>query len=56
VNNDIFASVAGVVHKIDNVVCVKPLKSQYTPNIGDVVIGRVVNVENKRWTVDINSY
>ncbi len=52
----IFASVAGVVHFIDRYVCVKPLKQAYRPDIGDVVVGRVVQVQNKAWLVDINAY
>ncbi|CDW78954.1 exosome complex exonuclease rrp4 [Stylonychia lemnae] len=52
----IYASLAGIVHRIDKVICVKPLKTSFKPDIGDVIIGRIVAVENKRWTVDINSY
>ena len=52
----IFASLAGVVHRIDRVIQVKALKTSYKPDIGDVIVGRIVAVENKRWTVDINSY
>jgi len=52
----IYASLAGVVHRIDKVICVRPLKTSFKPDIGDVVIGRVMAVENKRWTVDVNSY
>lgn len=40
----IYASVAGVVHYIDRYVCVKPLKNIYKPDIGDVIVGRVVNI------------
>jgi exosome complex RNA-binding protein Rrp4 len=40
----IYASVAGVVHKIDNWIGVKPLKQGYKPDVGDVVVGRIVAV------------
>ena len=53
---EIYASMAGVVHHIDRVVCVKPVRSHYRPDIGDVVVGRVVSVDQSRWQVDINSY
>ena len=43
-SSKIFASVAGVVHYIDRYVCVKPLKKAYQPDIGDVVVGRIVAV------------
>lgn len=52
----IYASLAGVVHRTEKVILVRPLKSGYKPDIGDVVIGRIVSVENKRWAVDVNSY
>ena len=52
----IYASMAGVVHLIDRVICVKPVRSFYRPDIGDVIVGRVVSVDSSRWQVDINSY
>ena len=52
----IYASVAGVVHKIDNWIGVKPLRQGYKPDIGDVVVARVVQVQKGAWTLDINSY
>ena len=54
--SNIFASVAGVVHYIDKYVCVKPLKASYRPDLGDVIVGRIVAVQNKSWSVDVNSY
>jgi exosome complex component RRP4 len=53
---EIYASLAGVVHHMDKVVCVRPVRSGYRPDIGDVVVGRIVQVEQSRWSVDINSY
>lgn len=52
----IYASLAGVIHRIDKVICVRPLKQSFKPDTGDVIIGRIITVENKRWSVDINSY
>ena len=40
----------------DRVVFVKPVRTYYRPDTGDIVIGRVVSVEQSRWLVDINSY
>ena len=42
---EIYASMAGVVHNIDKVICVKPVRSHYRPDIGDVVVGRIVSVD-----------
>jgi exosome complex component RRP4 len=53
---EIFASIAGVVHMQDRVICVKPVRSHYRPDVGDVVVGRVVAVEQSRWQIDVNSY
>jgi len=55
-DNKIYASLAGVVHYMDKLVCVKPLKTSYKPDIGDVLVGRIVNVEGKKWNIDVNSY
>ena len=52
----IYASLAGVVHRIEKVICVRPLKTAFKPDTGDVLVGRIIAVENKRWAVDINSY
>ena len=42
---DIYASLAGVVHHIDKVICVKPVRSHYRPDIGDIIVGRIVSVD-----------
>ena len=44
------------MHLIDRVVCVRPGRSHYRPDIGDVVVGRIVSVDQSRWQVDVNSY
>jgi exosome complex component RRP4 len=55
-DSKIYASLAGVIHRIEKVIYVRPLQSGYKPDIGDVVVGRIIAVENKRWAVDLNSY
>jgi exosome complex RNA-binding protein Rrp4 len=32
------------------------VRTHYRPDTGDVVVGRIVSVEQSRWLVDINSY
>ena len=56
VNGSLYATVAGVVEKINKLVCVTPLKSRYLGDIGDVVIGRITEVGQKKWKVDVGSY
>jgi len=51
----LYASVAGVVERVNKLISVTPLKTRYNGEIGDVVVGRVVEVQQKRWKVDIKS-
>lgn len=51
----LYASVAGVVERVNQLISVKPLKSRYNGEIGDVVVGRITEVSQKRWKVDTNS-
>ncbi|CAF0893492.1 unnamed protein product [Adineta ricciae] len=50
------ASVAGFVHKVDRLLCVEPVENtRYLGEVGHVVIGRVLKVDQTRWIVDIQS-
>lgn len=33
----------------------RPLRARYTPEIGDLVVGRIIEVQSKRWRVDIGA-
>lgn len=52
---EIKASVAGVMEKVNKLIFIKPLKSRYVGEIGDVVVARITDVQQKRWKVDTNS-
>ncbi|KAJ3197494.1 exosome non-catalytic core subunit rrp4 [Irineochytrium annulatum] len=52
-DEQLIASVAGVVERVNKLISVKPMKSRYNGEIGDVVVGRIVEVGQKRWRVDI---
>nr|CAG4635580.1 EOG090X09DD [Artemia franciscana] len=52
---ELIASVAGVITTIDDHVSVVPLKSRYSGAVGDVIVGRITEVQQKRWKVDTNS-
>lgn len=55
-NNAIFSSYFGHVQQINKLVTVIPTFSfRYTPEIGDVVIGRVCQIYNKKWKLETNS-
>lgn len=51
----VIASVAGVVEPINKLICVKPLKTRYNGEVGDVIVGRIKEVQQKRWKVKTNS-
>lgn len=54
-DGNIKSSVVGVVRQINKLISVVPLKSKYVGEIGDVVIGRVTEIQKKRWKIDTNS-
>lgn len=49
------ASVAGEVERVNKLICVKPLKTRFNGEVGDVVVGRITEVQQKRWKVETNS-
>ncbi|KAI9788397.1 MAG: exosome non-catalytic core subunit rrp4 [Peltula sp. TS41687] len=51
----IIATVAGTVQKTNKLLSVRPLRARYTPEIGDLVVGRIVEVQSKRWRVDVSA-
>ncbi|RIA94821.1 exosome complex component RRP4-like protein [Glomus cerebriforme] len=53
--NQRLSSVAGVVEHVNKLISVRSLHARYTGDIGDLVIGRITEVSQRRWKVDINS-
>lgn len=51
----ITSSVAGTLLKTNKLLSVRPLRARYTPEIGDLVVGRIVEVQTKRWKVDLSA-
>ncbi|XP_077778253.1 exosome complex component RRP4 isoform X2 [Podarcis muralis] len=51
----LIASVAGVVDRVNKLICVKALKTRYNGEVGDIVVGRITEVQQKRWKVETNS-
>ncbi|KAG8979237.1 exosome non-catalytic core subunit rrp4 [Tulasnella sp. 427] len=51
--DEVLASVAGTIERVNKLVSVRALKSRYTGEIGDLVIGRITEVVAKRWRVDV---
>lgn len=55
-NGKLVSSVAGVVEKVNQLISVRPLKSRYIGQVGDIVVGRVVDMYNKMWKVDVGAH
>lgn len=55
VSTAIIATVAGTLQKTNKLLSIRPLRARYTPEIGDLVVGRVVEVQTKRWKVDLSA-
>jgi len=53
-NGLIHSACAGYVTLMSKLIMVEPYKKLYKPEVGDVVIGRVISVDKKSWRVDIS--
>lgn len=53
-NGVIHSACAGYVTLLSKLIMVEPYKKLYKPEVGDVVIGRVILVDKKSWKIDIN--
>lgn len=49
------STVAGTVQKTNKLLSVTPLRARYNPEIGDLVVGRIVEVQSRRWRVDVSA-
>ncbi|MEM2875336.1 MAG: exosome complex RNA-binding protein Rrp4 [Candidatus Bathyarchaeia archaeon] len=54
-NDEIYATRIGLVDSNNKRVSVVALRSFYVPSVNDVVIGKVIEVGIRGWTVEINS-
>ncbi|KAK1236526.1 Exosome complex component rrp4 [Marasmius sp. AFHP31] len=54
-NEEVIASVAGIVERVNKLVTVRPVRTRYNPEVGDLVIGRITEVQARRWKVEANS-
>ncbi|XP_030063684.1 exosome complex component RRP4 [Microcaecilia unicolor] len=51
----LLASVAGTVERVNKLICVRALKTRYNGEVGDIVVGRITEVQQRRWKVETNS-
>lgn len=54
-DKNLVACVQGYVERVNKLMSVRPLRTRYSGDIGDVVVGRISEVGQRRWKVDINS-
>ncbi|CAJ0587756.1 unnamed protein product, partial [Mesorhabditis spiculigera] len=54
-NGELHASLAGSVRQVNQLINVQSIKQRYSPEVGDVIVGSITEVQDKRWKVDINS-
>ena len=51
----IIASVTGYVERVNKLITIRPHLQRYIPEVGDVVVGRVNGILDKKWILDINA-
>ncbi|VEU22984.1 DEKNAAC103994 [Brettanomyces naardenensis] len=54
-NEKTYSAVAGTIIRVNKLLSVIPFKGRYSPETGDHIVGRIVEVSNKRWKVDIGA-
>ncbi|KAH0582542.1 Exosome complex component rrp4 [Termitomyces sp. J132] len=54
-NEEVIASVAGTIERVNKLVTVRATRTRYNPEVGDLVVGRITEVQPRRWKVDANS-
>ncbi|KAJ7600650.1 exosome complex exonuclease rrp4 [Mycena floridula] len=54
-SEQVIASVAGTVERVNKLVTVRPVRTRYNPEVGDLVVGRITEVQPRRWKVEANS-
>ncbi|KAI5955264.1 rrp4 [Candida jiufengensis] len=50
-----YSSVVGQISRVNRLLSVNPIRGKYLPETGDHVVGRITEVANKRWKVDIGT-
>ncbi|KAI3819304.1 hypothetical protein L1987_13131 [Smallanthus sonchifolius] len=53
-DGEVVATVCGVIERVNKLVYVRTLRARYKPEVGDIIVGRVIEVAPKRWRLEIN--
>ncbi|KAL8252957.1 hypothetical protein R6Q59_036650 [Mikania micrantha] len=51
---EVVATVCGIIERVNKLVYVRTLRARYKPEVGDIIVGRVIEVATKRWRLEIN--
>jgi len=54
-DQSLISSVVGSVERVNRLITVRGIGGIYYGDVGDVVVGRVTKVMQKRWKIDMNS-
>lgn len=55
IDGQVVATLCGVVERVNKLVYVRTLRARYKPEVGDIIVGRVIEIAPKRWRLEINS-
>ncbi|KAI4840684.1 exosome complex component RRP4 [Plasmodium brasilianum] len=55
-NENFYACILGTVNYINKLVYVEPLRGKYTGAVGDLLVGKIKDINNDKWVVEIGSY
>lgn len=53
--NNTYSSVSGTITRTNRLLSVTPIRGRYQPETGDHIVGRITEVGQKRWKVDIGA-
>ncbi|KAH0457787.1 hypothetical protein IEQ34_013102 [Dendrobium chrysotoxum] len=53
-DGQVVATLCGVVERVNKLVYVRALRARYKPEVGDIIVGRVIEIAPKRWRLEIN--
>ncbi|EJT96871.1 exosome complex exonuclease rrp4 [Dacryopinax primogenitus] len=55
-DGSVVASLSGTIERVNKLVSVRALQTRYHGEVGDLVVGRITEVQAARWKVDVNSH
>src|SRR4051794_3172080 len=53
--NTVQSTVSGQIQRVNKLISISALHHRYVGEIGDIVVGRIIDVGDKRWKVDVHS-